>query len=246
MANSFPNPDHRSTRLANQAQMLYVILYFSPDILHKQKATMREIVDKHFNDNFVISTYMGHVIDLTTEWSNYPAATEALNIVFTSPYVKQLDATNKTNFEKSQKELKSYLKEGVLQQDFLLDNMTSIFNCMRVCNISLRWRLMHRKCNKVEFQKILMDTVSPQAIISQLLSSSQLEYTIRSMLVTLLDEKDKAWTEGKAQAADRMIELSEYFTGNYNSLFNKYYIYHFLLYIINFLYFFNYRRKSIN
>jgi WASH complex subunit strumpellin len=226
MANSFPNPDHRSTRLAGQASMLYVILYFSPDILHKQKATMREIVDKHFNDNFVISTYMGHVIDLTTEWSCYAAATDALNIVFTLPYVKQLDVTNKTNFENSTKELKSYLKEGVLQPDFLLDNMTNIFNCMRVCNISLRWRIMHRKCNKVEFQNILMNTVSAQAIVSQLLSSSQLEYTIRAMLVTLLDEKDKAWTEGKAQAADRMIELSEYFTGIYFYFFTlKYNIY---------------------
>ncbi len=29
----------------------------------------------------------------------------------------------------------------------------------------------------------------------------------------LLDAKDKAWTEGKEAAAARMIELSEYFTG---------------------------------
>ena len=33
--------------------MLYVILYFSPDILHNHQAKMREIVDKHFPDNWV-------------------------------------------------------------------------------------------------------------------------------------------------------------------------------------------------
>ncbi len=33
--------------------MLYVILYFSSDILHNQQAKMREIVDKHFPDNWV-------------------------------------------------------------------------------------------------------------------------------------------------------------------------------------------------
>ena len=33
--------------------MLYVILYFIPDILNSQQATMREIVDKHFPDNWV-------------------------------------------------------------------------------------------------------------------------------------------------------------------------------------------------
>ena len=33
--------------------MLYVILYFSPATLHHQEAQMREIVDKHFPDNWV-------------------------------------------------------------------------------------------------------------------------------------------------------------------------------------------------
>ena len=50
---SYPSPDHRSTALATQASMLYVILYFAPHILHSQQAQMREIVDKHFPDNWV-------------------------------------------------------------------------------------------------------------------------------------------------------------------------------------------------
>ena len=50
---SYPSPDHRSTALATQASMLYVILYFAPQILHAQQAQMREIVDKHFPDNWV-------------------------------------------------------------------------------------------------------------------------------------------------------------------------------------------------
>ena len=52
---SYPSPDHRSTALATQASMLYVILYFAPQILHNQQAQMREIVDKHFPDNWVSS-----------------------------------------------------------------------------------------------------------------------------------------------------------------------------------------------
>ena len=50
---SYPNPAHRSTALATQAAMLYVILYFSPDTLNSKQAQMREIVDKHFPDNWV-------------------------------------------------------------------------------------------------------------------------------------------------------------------------------------------------
>ena len=33
--------------------MLYIILFFAPHILNGQQAQMREIVDKHFPDNWV-------------------------------------------------------------------------------------------------------------------------------------------------------------------------------------------------
>ena len=33
--------------------MLYVVLYFEPDVLKNETATMREIVDKFFPDNWV-------------------------------------------------------------------------------------------------------------------------------------------------------------------------------------------------
>jgi hypothetical protein len=33
--------------------MLFIILYFLPEILQNQQAMMREIVDKHFPDNWV-------------------------------------------------------------------------------------------------------------------------------------------------------------------------------------------------
>jgi WASH complex subunit strumpellin len=90
MSNSYPNPDHRSTRLAQQASFLFVTLFFSPEILHKQKATMREIVDKYFNDNWVIATYMGQLHDLSVEWASYPAAKAAIDNVVTTAHVKQV------------------------------------------------------------------------------------------------------------------------------------------------------------
>ena len=56
---NYPLPEHRSVALSTQASMLYIILYFAPDILHNQQAVMREIVDKHFPDNWVLDVYMG-------------------------------------------------------------------------------------------------------------------------------------------------------------------------------------------
>lgn len=52
----YPAPEHRSFALAGQASMLYVILYFSPLTLANEKKEMREIVDKHYSDNWVVST----------------------------------------------------------------------------------------------------------------------------------------------------------------------------------------------
>ena len=74
----FPDPEHRSSALSQQASMLYVALYFNPVVLHEHKSVMREIVDKHFIDNWVIPIYMGIVADLSEEWLPYKAAKEAL------------------------------------------------------------------------------------------------------------------------------------------------------------------------
>lgn len=213
MSTSFPSPDHRSTRLANQASILYVILYFAPDILNNQRATMREIVDKHFNDNWVIAVYMGHVVDLWSEWSVYSAAKQAIDNVINVDFVRNQHVKNYNDTKKCMEELRGFLKEGVLQQDYLLDNINPLMNCVRSCNIALRWRLLHRRCKNSSFKKVLQSSCSPQEIVALLLNASQLEYILKGMLQQLLDDKDHAWTEGKAGAADRMSELSEYFTG---------------------------------
>lgn len=40
---------------------------------------MREIVDKYFPDNWVISLYMGHTVNLVETWDSFKAAKSALN-----------------------------------------------------------------------------------------------------------------------------------------------------------------------
>ncbi len=59
--NVYPLPEHRSHALSNQACMLYILLYFKPEILHNEQAVMREIVDKFYPDNWVLTIYMGSV-----------------------------------------------------------------------------------------------------------------------------------------------------------------------------------------
>jgi WASH complex subunit strumpellin len=213
MDKCFPNPDHRTTRLAGQASMLYVILYFLPDVLDKAKPTMREVVDKHFNDNWIVPIYMGHLADLQKEWAHHPAAKQALNNVITPNYVKVLEGRNRELIDNSIAKLKFFLNEGVLQQDYVLDNMTDLMNCVRSCNIAFRWRVLHRRCSDPAMCAVIHAGVTPQVAVTLLLNTSQLEFILKDMLQELLDAKEQAWTTGKDEAADRMTELAEYFTG---------------------------------
>ena len=213
MAKSFPNPDHRSTRLAGQASLLYVILFFAPDILNKKKPTMREIVDKHFNDNWVIPVFMGRVVDLSVEWATYPAAKTALDNVLSTNFVTQTNEANARLLKKCQENVSKFLVEGVLIPEYLLDKIDTILHVIRECNVCLRWRILHRRCKLPAASKIVHSIVREETIVTLLLNSSQLEYVVKGMLEQLLDEKDRAWSEGKESAAERMDELSEYFTG---------------------------------
>ncbi len=52
-ARCYPDPEHRSVSMAEQAAMVFVCLYFSPDTLKNEQAVMREVVDKFFPDNWV-------------------------------------------------------------------------------------------------------------------------------------------------------------------------------------------------
>lgn len=36
-----------------------------------------------------------------------------------------------------------YLKEGTLVDDYLLDNIQRLLNCLRECNVTIRWIMMH-------------------------------------------------------------------------------------------------------
>ena len=90
---AFPNPEHRSCAFAGQAAMLYVCLFFVPETLMHDRSVwsfssqvtagdrpvMREIVDRYFPDNWVITFYMGFHLDLFDAWAPYKAAMEAMN-----------------------------------------------------------------------------------------------------------------------------------------------------------------------
>ncbi|XP_065361019.1 WASH complex subunit homolog 5 [Calliphora vicina] len=224
----YPHPDHRSTALSTQAAMLYVCLYFSPKILHSQIAQMREIVDKFFSDNWIIYIYMGITVNLVDAWDQFKAAKAALLPVVETDAIKGFCLLHREKMEKILKHSQEILRDGVLTDYFVLQNITKIINLIRQCNVSLRWYFTHASpiiyeiCRGAATQKVeqIVKLVRSELHYSEsdlfelLLNCSQLELVVKEILRTLMQEKPQRWSDFKKEALDRVNELSEAFSGS--------------------------------
>ena len=107
--------------------MLYVLLYFKADILHKEQAVMREIVDKFFPDNWIISLYMGNmVVNLGEAWQNYKAANDALANTLTASNIKHQSVNHLNKLADVTKEVAQHLTEGFLTKEYLLTHLNKV------------------------------------------------------------------------------------------------------------------------
>ncbi|XP_041358411.1 WASH complex subunit 5-like [Gigantopelta aegis] len=221
---AYPLPEHRSTALATQASMLYMILYFEPDILHNQQAKMREIVDKHFPDNWVIGVYMGITVNLLDAWGPYRAAITALNNTLDSSNVREQSMKYAKKLDRLHPLLEKYLKEGVLKEEFVLDNIPKLMNCMRECNVTLRWLMLHtsnlppsaignKRCKQILDQVLSDCQYKPLGVFQLLLSTSQFEFMLKELFKQMLSEKQSKWEAYKKEGQERMQELADVFSG---------------------------------
>uniref|UniRef100_A0A3Q2YBW3 WASH complex subunit 5 n=1 Tax=Hippocampus comes TaxID=109280 RepID=A0A3Q2YBW3_HIPCM len=220
---AYPLPEHRSTALANQAAMLYVCLFFSPSILQTQQAKMREIVDKYFPDNWVISIYMGITVNLVEAWDPYKAAKTALNYTLDSANVKEQATRYAISMETLRPQVQQLLKEGFLREEIILDNIPKLLNCLRDCNVAIRWLMLHsaesaydpnnKKLRQIKDQVLNDSKYNPKILFQLLLDAAQLEFTLKEMFKQMLSEKQIKWESYKKEGSERMTELAEVFSG---------------------------------
>jgi WASH complex subunit strumpellin len=210
---AYPNPAHRSTALATQAGMLYVILYFTPDILNNEAAIMREIVDKHFNDNWVVSFFMGHTVDLSLQWVPYQAAKTALMNTLVASNVKSVQEKHVKKIEPLLEKIAHYLEEGVLTDEAVLDTSAKLLQTQREANVTIRWLMLHLTTKHKKLLEAVVVDVNLDRVLLLLLNVAQFEYILKGMFQRLLDTKQARWDEFKKQACERVTELSEYFSG---------------------------------
>uniref|UniRef100_A0A8B9L1E7 WASH complex subunit 5 n=1 Tax=Astyanax mexicanus TaxID=7994 RepID=A0A8B9L1E7_ASTMX len=220
---AYPLPEHRSTALATQAAMLYVCLYFTPSILHTQQAKMREIVDKYFPDNWVISIYMGITVNLVEAWEPYKAAKIALNYTLDPANIKEQACRYAASVESLRPQVQQLLKEGFLREEIVLDNIPKLLNCLRDCNVAIRWLMLHtaesaydpnnKRLRQIKDQAINDSKYNPKILFQLLLDTAQFEFILKEMFKQMLTEKQLKWESYKKEGSERMTELADVFSG---------------------------------
>ncbi|CAF1096037.1 unnamed protein product [Adineta ricciae] len=216
--------EHQTAAYATQASMLYVLLYFYPDVLHNRPAIMREIVDKHFADNWVINLYMGLTVNLIDAWEPYKAAKAALNNTLDLQAVKSRCQMIHEKVGKLNNQVEQYLIEGVLIEEYVLKNISTLLKFMKECNICLRWTILHtselpvgadinKRCKQM-LQLVITDLqYNPAAVFKLLLNTAQFEFNLKEIVSLLLAEKFDRWTANRKEAVERLVELADVFSG---------------------------------
>lgn len=86
---------------------------------------------------------MGLIANLIELWEPYKAARLALRNTLQPINIKESATKHGLQTEKLIVQLGQLLKEGVLNEEFLLDNMQKLMNLIRQANNTLRWMLLH-------------------------------------------------------------------------------------------------------
>jgi WASH complex subunit strumpellin len=212
-------PQHRSTALATQARMLYIILYFAPDVLDEQSHTMREIVDRHFagaDAYWVVPYYMGFLEELPHAWEPYKAAKAALSNTTNANEIKRLYAQHTQNLSDCRKKLAHFLTEGVLTEELCLEHTNDLLHCVRMCNVTIRWLMLHRRARmrKLPVADPEQERREAEMLLLVLMDTAQFEYQLRQIYTALMDKKEEMWEKSKSQVVSMLQELSEAFKGD--------------------------------
>lgn len=212
-ARNYIKPEHRSFALADQASLLYVLMFFIPDFLREESAKMREIVDKHFYDNWVVPMFLGYLVDLTFEWRLYEAASKAIKNTVQPKSITAYTEYYKERARVSVKALnEKVLLEGYLTKTYVLKELNNLMALVRDTNTSCRWLMLHRLARNPEHRQIVIGAAKIQNILRLLIYTAQYEQMLEKFVQELLKQKQDFWNKDRDGAIDNMSDLAELFS----------------------------------
>uniref|UniRef100_A0A3B5K3X2 WASH complex subunit 5 n=1 Tax=Takifugu rubripes TaxID=31033 RepID=A0A3B5K3X2_TAKRU len=173
--------------------------------------------------NQVISIYMGITVNLVEAWEPYKSAKTALNYTLDSANIKEQSNRYAGSMESLRPHVQQLLKEGFLREEIILDNIPKLLNCLRDCNVAIRWLMLHtadsaydpnnKRLRQIKDQVLNDSKYNPRILFQLLLDTAQFEFTLKEMFKQMLSEKQIKWENYKMEGSERMTELAEVFSG---------------------------------
>ena len=212
----YPSAEHRSVALSNQASIIFVLLYFHPTILEHQVEKMREIVSKHFPDNWVIPIYQGFVVDLTEYWKNFTGARTAIMGVITPERVRDLSGKQKRQMDKINEQMNTQIMEGKLSENYVLDFSHELMHILRSANVAIRWVILHSHTTMKKYRETVKSICDNESLFTLLMKTSEYETKLKGILQFLVESKSDLLEKDREDVCDKMNECAEIFAGNRN------------------------------
>uniref|UniRef100_A0A8B9L1D3 WASH complex subunit 5 n=1 Tax=Astyanax mexicanus TaxID=7994 RepID=A0A8B9L1D3_ASTMX len=173
--------------------------------------------------NQVISIYMGITVNLVEAWEPYKAAKIALNYTLDPANIKEQACRYAASVESLRPQVQQLLKEGFLREEIVLDNIPKLLNCLRDCNVAIRWLMLHtaesaydpnnKRLRQIKDQAINDSKYNPKILFQLLLDTAQFEFILKEMFKQMLTEKQLKWESYKKEGSERMTELADVFSG---------------------------------
>ena len=217
----WPEPEHRTSALANQAGVVFALLHLCPRILHSDYGAMREVVDKHFDGHWVVAWAPGYAFDLAWWWDAYPAAKAALANAVTTKRAVEMQAKHIASIPICRGQLKDLVDNGSLTDpERALSALQPTLNVIRAANHALRWLLLHDTIDggplsaKKLKESLFAKRPNPETVLSLLLELSYVEDIAMEVFGALVDERGERWASLRESVVSKITELAQFYLGD--------------------------------
>ena len=68
-----------------------------------------------------------------------------------------------------------HILQGVLTEEFILDNISKLLSCLRDANVTIRWLMLHTQCKEKKIAQFMNENLDKDKILSLLLDTAQFE-----------------------------------------------------------------------
>ena len=161
----------------------------------------------------------------------FRAALLALNNTLSVPNVRKQAVHHGTALPNLVSTVVQCLKEGVLTETYLLDNIPKLMMTVTQANVTVRWLMLHTagferlstgsiSDSTIKKINVLSETVREHSkydavqVFRLLLMTSEFELKLRDMFRQLLEQKEARWLKLKLEGIARLQELRDVFGGN--------------------------------